>query len=106
MTAANFGEVRPGMEPTKFSVHLWRVFDAARSSGQWLTSRDIAIRSGVAGRTARAHASRLAGLGLFEVAEVFPAYRYRISKLADKRSKAMLQRLEAAGQVFAGTDAG
>jgi DNA-binding IclR family transcriptional regulator len=88
------------MEMNEISLHLLKVFEAARSHAGWLTAKEIADRSGVAARTARAHASRLVSLGIFDIAEVFPAHRYRFSALAEKRNKAMFQRLENARVVF------
>jgi hypothetical protein len=88
------------METSEVSLHLFKVFDAVKSHAGWLTAKQIADHSGVAGRTARAHASRLVSLGIFDVAEVFPAHRYRLSALAEKRNKAMFLRLEGARAVF------
>lgn len=66
----------------------------------WATSNEVSTGACVAGRTARAHCQRLVALGLSDVAEVFPSHRYRMSKMAGKRNKAMLQRLEEAAAVF------
>ena len=89
-----------GMETNEISLHLVRVFELAKAHPGWLTAKEIADRAGVAGRTARAHAAKLVQLGIFDVAEVFPGHRYRLSELAVKRNKPMLQRLEAARMVF------
>jgi predicted ArsR family transcriptional regulator len=93
------------METNEISLHLVKVYEAVKSSGGWMTAREIADRSGVAGRTARAHAARLVALGVFDQAEVFPGHRYRVSSLADKRNKAFVQRLTEAKSVF-GLEAG
>lgn len=91
------------MEATKISLHLLKVFEAAKANKRWLTAKELASLSNVAHRTARAHAHQLVLLGLFDLAEVFPAHRYRFSELADKHNRAMLNRLEMARETF-GTD--
>ena len=88
------------METNEVSIHLLKVFEAAKAHGGWLTAKEIAQRSGVAPRTGRAHANRLVALGIFDVAEVFPGYRYRLSALAENRNRAMLQRLAKARAAF------
>jgi DNA-binding IclR family transcriptional regulator len=88
------------METSEISLHLLKVFDAVKTHGGWLTNKEVAKLSGVAPRTARAHTARLVAVGLFDLAEVFPAHRYRLSALADKRNKAMMQRIDAAREVF------
>jgi hypothetical protein len=88
------------METNEVSLHLVKVFDAAKSHGGWLTSKRLAELSGVAPRTSRAHARRLVDLGMFDLAEVFPGHRYRLSALAEKRNKAMFQRLDNARDAF------
>lgn len=51
-------------------------------------------------RTARQHTRRLVDLGVLDMAEVFPAHRFRLSAKADKRKRAYLARLERACEVF------
>ena len=102
MCGAHWHDVaRCGMETNEISLHLVRVFESARTHSGWLTAKEIADRAGVAGRTARAHSAKLVALGIFDVAEVFPGHRYRLSELAEKRNKAFVQRLEAARLIFA-----
>jgi hypothetical protein len=88
------------METNEISLHLCRVYKAAKDASGWTTSADIAAASGVAGRTARHHLLRLVNLGVLDQAEVFPAHRYKLSDKADKRNKAMVIRLENAMSVF------
>jgi predicted ArsR family transcriptional regulator len=66
----------------------------------WLTGAEIAKKSGVVPRTVRAHLLKLVNLGLLDVAEVFPAHRYRISEKAEKRNASYIKRLDAAAEVF------
>jgi hypothetical protein len=89
------------METSEISLHQLRVYEFVRSAGQWVTAGDIAAGAGVAPRTARAHALKFVLSGVFDQAEVFPAHRYRLSDMAEKRNKAMVQRLTVARDVFA-----
>jgi DNA-binding IclR family transcriptional regulator len=89
------------MERNEVSLHEARIFLALeRAGGGWLTNREIAEAAGVAGRTARAHSLRLVRLGILDLAEVFPAHRYRLSEKAAKRNTAYFQRLRQACEVF------
>lgn len=45
-----------------------------------MTTLEIAVRAEVAPRTARAHAWKLARLGVADFVEVFPGRRYRIAE--------------------------
>lgn len=88
------------MERNEISLHETRVYLALRASGGWMTNSEVAAAAGVAGRTARAHTLRLVGLGVLDLAEVFPAHRYRLSEKAPRRNAAYVNRLEAAAAVF------
>ncbi len=89
------------MERNEVSSHEVRLYRAAKASGAtWLTSQDLAQAAGVASRTARAHAAKLVKLGILDLAEVFPAHRYRFSDKADKRNQAYIHRLDKAAEVF------
>jgi hypothetical protein len=87
-------------ERAEISEHMVRIWRWLSDRESWETSASIAIGAGVSGRTARAHAHRLVGLGLLDQAEVFPGHRYRVSKLAEKRNKAFVLRLQEAASVF------
>jgi hypothetical protein len=43
---------------------------------------------------------KLVNLGIFDQAEVFPAHRYRLAEMADKRNKGYALRIEQAMSVF------
>jgi len=89
------------METNEVSLHQIKVYLAVKASGNdWITAKDIAERASVAPRTARAHALKLVNLGIFDKAEVFPAHRYRLAEMADKRNKGYALRIEQAMQVF------
>lgn len=90
------------MERSEVSLHEVKVFRLLQSSpSKWFTHADIAAQvKGVAVRTIRHHTKRLVALGLLDVAEVFPAHRYRFAEKAGKRNQAMLLRLERAAEIF------
>lgn len=89
------------METSEISLHQVRVYNFVGKHGGWCTAQEIAEGSGVAPRTARAHSLRFVKLGVFDQAEVFPAHRYRLSAMAPKRNKAIVQRLDEARAIFA-----
>ena len=67
-----------------------------------MTNKEIAEKAHVAVRTARAHTFKLVKLGLVDMAEVFPAHRFRWSQKSEKRNAAYSLRLQNATEVFAG----
>lgn len=81
--------------PTEISVHFARVVRFLRGVTEWTTAIEIAKGAGVAPRTARLHAARLARLGLANVEEVFGGYRYRWSNAA-KGNHALIERIDRA----------
>jgi hypothetical protein len=90
------------MEQNEISIHEVRFYRAlCHNPETWLTANDLATLSNIAGRTARAFALKFVNLGILDLAEVYPAHRYRLSKKASKRNKAYVVRLETADGVFA-----
>ena len=83
------------------SVHQVRIYMALKEAAGWITNRQIATAANVAERTARQHTLNLVKLGVLDLAEVFPAHKYRLSEKAAKRNAAYVNRLEAAREVFA-----
>lgn len=65
-----------------------------------MTSRDLASEAQIAYRTGRAHALKLVRLGIVDLAEVFPAHRYRLSDVAEKRNLGYFLRLCNVVKVF------
>lgn len=88
------------MERNEISTHQIKVWRSVVNNGGWMTAKEIAEETGVAQRTARMHCLNLVKLGIFDLAEVFPAHRYCASDMGDKRNKAYLLRLEKAADVF------
>jgi predicted ArsR family transcriptional regulator len=89
------------MESNEISIHEAKLFLALKKTGeQWTTSKELAKQAGVADRTARAHLVKLVKLNLADVAEVFPAHRYRYAEKASKRNAGYVNRLERAAEVF------
>ena len=77
------------------SIQLLKVYDAATRHAGWLSAKELAEIGGVAGRTARAHAARLVDLGLFDLEETFPGFRYRRAA-PNERNFPLLQRFDRA----------
>jgi hypothetical protein len=75
-------------------------YRAALAATDWSTAKTLADVAGIAHRSGRAYALKFVKLGLLDLAEVWPAHRYRWSKLAAKRNRAYVQRLEQAAEVF------
>lgn len=91
----------PVMETQEISVHQANVYKAVRdSNGKWLTAVEIANISGVATRTARAHALKFVKLGVFDQAELHPGHRYKMATKADKRNRGIVERMENALKIF------
>ena len=89
------------MERNEISSHeaaVWRLFQL--NADRWLSSKEIALEAKIAPRTARAHVLKLSQLGVIDVAELFPAHRYRLSSKAIKRNRGYTQRLDAAVCIF------
>ena len=88
------------MESNEISLHQVRVFQFLSGSNGWCTAIDVAAGSNVAKRTARAHLLKFVKAGVVDQAELFPGHRYRLSPLAEKRNKSLIQRLRQAAEVF------
>jgi predicted ArsR family transcriptional regulator len=88
------------METNEVSEHLAKLFLAAEKAEKWMTSKELAKQAGVSDRTARAHCLKLVKAGILDQAEVFPAHRYRLSKMADKRNKTFLARIRQAAEIL------
>ena len=86
------------MEKNEVSSHEVLVYREL-AKGEWITSNAIAEATGVAPRTARAHALKLVRLGIVDQAEVFPGHRYRWSAY-EKQDAAYLQRLVNAAEAL------
>jgi predicted transcriptional regulator of viral defense system len=78
------------------SEHTIKVLDCVRDADRWITTREIAELSGVAPRTARAAAAKLAEAGLFERVGLFPGFRYRVFGKPGGDARAVLDRIEMA----------
>lgn len=89
------------MERNEISVQEARAYHIFKTRhGEWLTAKGLATYAKIAPRTARMCGLKLVRLGLLDLAEVWPAHRYRLSEKAPKRNIAYVQRLEAALEVF------
>ena len=89
------------METNETSLHEIKVYAALSSDPTaWLSSAQVAERTGIAPRTARHHLLKLSRLGVVDCAEVFPGHKYQVAKKASKRNSGYVQRLEKAREVF------
>jgi hypothetical protein len=89
------------MERNEISIHETRAFVAfLKNKEKWITSKELAKEANIAERTARAFSLKFTKLGLLDLAEVFPAHKYRLSEKASKRNAAYFGRLERAREVF------
>lgn len=89
------------METNEISLHEAKLYCAIEKRGAvWSTSKELAKDAGIAERTARAHLFKFVKLNLMDVAEVFPAHRYRLAEKAAKRNAGYLSRLMCAADVF------
>jgi len=90
------------MERNEISLHEVKVYRAfVADKARWFTVNDIVSATDkVAHRTVTHHVRRLLGLGLLDMAEVFPAHKYRWAEKADKRNLAYVLRLQRAESAF------
>jgi hypothetical protein len=88
------------VEQNEISVQECRVYLALKKRQAWVSNRELAKEAGIADRTARAKTLKFVGLGICDVAEVFPGHRYRFSEKAGVRNNAYVRRLESAIEVL------
>jgi hypothetical protein len=90
------------MEKNEISFQEVQVYAAlAEAKGKWLTNAEICKQvDNVSARTVRAVTLKFTRLGLVDLAEVFPAHRYRWSEKAGKRNASYTLRLQNAREVF------
>jgi len=88
------------MECKEISIQEARAFKSLRSSSKWVTNKELASTSSIAGRTARSFTKKWVDLGIADVAAVAPGHRYRFSDMADSRNRTYLSRLENAITIF------
>lgn len=89
-------------ERSEVSLHLVKVYKAVKDlDGKWITNKELAAKTGVALRTVSAHTLQLVHAGIVNQAEVFPAHRFQISEVKDKRNKTFFERLEKTLEIFA-----
>lgn len=90
-----------GMERSEISRHEVQIYQVLKNNPtQWFTNKTLSDASKVTGRTVRLHTNRFVKLGIVDLAEVFPAHRYRFAEKASRRNAAYVQRLENAVEVF------
>lgn len=80
-------------EHAEVSWHLLAVFCLLRDHDEWLSNHEIAQRTGIAPRTARAHTYYLFHLGMIERQEAFPRHLHHFAQAAPQRNGGVFQRL-------------
>lgn len=88
------------MESAEISLHQLKIFDFVAGATKWVTMKEIVDGTGSKRETVGLHCRRFVKLGLFDQAEVWPGHRFRLSELAEKRNKSMIERLATARSVF------
>jgi hypothetical protein len=90
------------MEKNEISLQEVKVYMAlVEARGKWLTNAEICKQAdGVSQRTVRAVTLKFTKLNLLDLAEVFPAHRYRWPDKAAKRNASYVLRLQQAAEVF------
>ena len=90
-----------GSEKGEISIHEARLYKTfVLSPETWFSNREAAKLAEISERTARMHTLRLVKLGILDLAEVYPGHRFRLSKMADKRNKSYMQRLDNVCEIF------
>lgn len=90
-------------ERSEISRHELLIYKAfVDNKDKWLTNQGIAemLTGSVAIRTVRLHTLRLVKLGILDLAEVFPAHRFKASIKAHRRNLNYVTRLKKALEVF------
>jgi len=89
------------MERSEISQHEVKIYKTLKNNPEvWMTNKDISTRSDVKERTVRMHTLRFVKLGMIDLAEVFPAHRFKWSPKADRRNKGYELRLLNAVAAF------
>jgi prophage antirepressor-like protein len=87
-------------EHAEVSWHLAAVWSLLHRTGECLTNHEIAQRTGIAPRTARAHTRYLLQVGMLELYETFPRHLYVLSPHAAKKNAGIYQRLHYLTEVI------
>lgn len=88
------------MEQSEVSFNQVKIYYHLKTTGAWMTNREIATTLKISLRNASLHTQTLVKLGILDQAEVFPGHRYRYSAQDKKRNLAYVQRLEQATEIF------
>ncbi len=81
-------------EHAEVSWHLAAVWSLLYRTNETLSNHEIAQRTGIAQRTARAHTRYLLQLGMLELHETFPRHLYVVCAQAERRNAGVYQRLQ------------
>lgn len=87
-------------EHAEVSRHLAAAWALLRDSGECLTNREIAERTGIAPRTARAHTRYLLQIGMLDLHETFPRHLYVLAAQAQNRNSGVYRRLNTLTEII------
>lgn len=90
----------PVREHAEVSWHLASVWALLRDSGEVLTNREIAQRTGISESTAKQHTRYLRQLGMLDMHESFPRHLYLLSEQAENRNPGVYQRLQVVTRII------
>lgn len=87
-------------ERSEISDKEAKFFLALKKATGWTTAKELSVEAGCSERTGRMYALKFVRLGLADLAEVFPAHRYKFAEKAQRRNAAYVQRMEQVVEVF------
>jgi predicted DNA-binding transcriptional regulator YafY len=70
------------MEFKEISSQLVAIIDHLESTKDWVSVIDIAAETCISRSTVRSHIRKLLGLGIVNIARLYPGFRYRFSEKA------------------------
>lgn len=89
------------MERATISHHETRIYKVfVEHASDWLTSKRAAEIASVSSRTARLHTTRLAEIGVLDVRQTWPGYRFRLADPVKAGAKKYRERLDEAVVTF------
>ena len=88
------------MEQSEVSLNQVKLYHHLKTTGAWMTNKELAAALGISLRNASLHTQTLVRQGVLDQAEVFPGHRYRWAAQGKKRNLAYVQRLDQAAEIF------
>ena len=85
---------KKAIEEIEVSPQMIRAWVVLLDASEWLTSKEVALKAGIAPRTASMYTKYFTDLGLLERLQVFPAFRFKMYNDAYSRNTPAYSRLE------------